>query len=226
MNDALRAVAEDLLEYLLWMANDALAMQKIPTCDPNTDENCGPDAQVRTLQAFYQPHERLPEPGQAIYRELQGMIDLRLCDPRTGTHTPVDELVRFHKTIDRMLLWLVEQYQLAQPVPEVGPQRKPGNRGPRPDPEFDRGQLLQLIVRRHGGGGPEATTPYTQEELAKELGWNQSRVSRRMAVMFTGGMAGYRAICVDGNRFGGILNRLRDGSFQADGVDNDSDDEE
>lgn len=226
MNDALRAAAEDLLEYLLWMANDSLVMQKIPTCDPNTDENCGPDAQVRTLQAFYQPHERLPEPGQAIYRELQGMVDLRFCDPRPSTHTPADELVRFHKTIDLMLVWLVEHYQLGRPVPEVAPQRRPGARGPRPNPEADREQLLQSIVRRHAGKGPDAGTPYTQDELAKELGWNQSRVSRRMAAMFKGGMAGYRAICVDGNRFGGILTRLKGGGVEVDAVDQVSDDEE
>lgn len=210
MNEALRAAAEDLLDALVWLADDALVMRRIPVHNPAASPDQGPEPEAAALQAFYPPHRRLPEPGQSLYRDLQGMIDLRFCDPRTGPHTPAEEIVRFHKSIDQLLNWLVTCYDLGQAPPEAGQPPHPGGRGPRPDPEADKKQLLNLIVQRHAGDGPDARTPFTQEELAKALGWPQSRVSRRMASIFAGGMKTYTNSCRV-EKFRGRFKRGSDG---------------
>lgn len=217
MNDARRAAAEDLLDALAWIAEDALVMRRVPTYGPEAASDPGPDPEVTVLQGFYLPHRRLPEPGQALYRDLQGMSDLRFCDPRPGPHTPPEELVRFHRTVDQLLHWLVATYDLGPPPPSSGPSPTPAGRGARPDPKDDRRALLERIVRRHSGESPQAQTPYTQEELARELGWPQSRVSRRMAVMFHGGMEGYKNYCRS-EKFGGFLRRLESGGAVAVGI--------
>jgi len=63
--------------------------------------------------------------------------------------------------------------------------------------------------------------PATQRQLGEILGWDQSRVSRAMAMIFGKyPMAIYGALCRSQRRIQGFLQKLDDGTYRADGIVN------
>lgn len=205
INPDLQSAAADLADALSWLAEDAQIMRRIPVHDPSAHPELGPTLEVAALQAFYLPHRRLPIAGQDIWREIQGMTDLRFCDEPTGDHTPPDALVRFHKLVDSMLTWLVTTYDLMPEIPEKG-RPKPKKIGTRDELDDDelRSKIYAIMVARVMTPGEKQYAPFTQTQLAEELGVSQPTVNRLVRRLFNGkGWAGYQKFVEDCKGQGG-----------------------
>ena len=166
MNSDLRATASDLLEALMEFSADALWMRTIPAYHPDKEPYAGPIAEVVQLQSYYLPHHQLPLPGQAFWRDVQGMIDLRFCDPYPD-HLQAAETLGFHKALDIFRDWLVTTYQLAVEIPEKGKPKAPSDGTHRPSRDETWDRIKVLIFERHNTDNEHAKTAYTQTELGE-----------------------------------------------------------
>lgn len=194
MNANLQQAAKELLEYLLWFADEEWTPDEgVPICDFGGS----PGPEVRHLQGFYPPHRRLPGRGQELWRELQGMIDLDFTRKTEPSSQP-DEIVRFHQILDRFIAWVVDQYSLAETVPEEAvPVTPRATRRDKPAGkariELLRITLWQRHVDEEGGSQFEA---YKLEELEQLLKIPQPTLSRYMDELFPeGGQKHYVVLC-------------------------------
>lgn len=176
MNPELKATAVRFLTALLAFTDDALSVQSIPAYDPISEPYAGPVAEASDLQSFYLPHRQLPPRGQELWRDFQGMIDLRICDPYTG-HVPAAEMVRFHKAADALREWLVEEYQLRVEIPDRGkPKATDRERSLSADEVWD--EIKKVLFERHNTDNEHRNVPITQGELASRVKKSQSFVSK------------------------------------------------
>ena len=86
MNESLRAAAEDLLDALVWLADDALAMRRIPAHDPAASPDQGPEPEAaahaqRLLSALGEPAEPADPPELQAADAPQGLAPATALAP-------------------------------------------------------------------------------------------------------------------------------------------------
>lgn len=79
--------------------------------------------------------------------------------------------------------------------------------------ELERLTLVGLLYWRHcNPHDPFSDVPYSQPEISQILSWDQSRVSRRMAMIFPGGMKKYYQSFADNPAHGYLVAGSENGS--------------
>lgn len=89
----------------------------------------------------------------------------------------------------------------------------------------DRATLLAYLIVYHSSPEGKKHGPLKQVQLAERLGWLQPRVSRRMKLLFPGGMKGYVAAFANGIPKGFGKKGTFHGDFEAIADEDDEDDE-
>lgn len=225
MNQLLQQAARNLYEAVIRFADECQELGGgVPSCA--FVGTFGPE--VDQLRELF-PGQRLPEPGQSLWRRIRAMIDEDVSG-RSEPSVECSDVDRLHDLLSRFEIWLRAHFELDAPTPDQTESGTcPGSHthgATKSDAKQIRGKqnrlylLYTALYQRHVDDlEGKQFIAFEQKELQKKLKWkNQSQISYYMGKLFQvqkpmKPMKAYKDAC-DHYRIGDFLKLRRFADFR------------